>query len=155
MPYITLHNPTWPHIPDMTYIPYILHTISHIPYIPCIRWNTISSGRELHEQGLWHFSARICSDSSSPQISTIFVGHCTMENGSLRKSPQNFHNKCAEQYQNPSTPAASWPCWSRRTLRVTWPVSRVCEGKSWLREVVSRDIALCTCMLCCAVDWQA
>ena len=31
-----------------------------------------------------------CADSSSPQISTILVGHVTGENDSLRKSPRFF-----------------------------------------------------------------
>ena len=32
--------------------------------------------------------AYVCVDSSSPQISAIFVGHFAVENDSLRKSPR-------------------------------------------------------------------
>ena len=37
-----------------------------------------------------------CADSSSPQISAILFGHFTIENNSLRDSPQNFKKTCAE-----------------------------------------------------------
>ena len=40
-----------------------------------------------------------CADSSSPQISAILVGNFTWANHSLRNSPPNFHNSCADKYQ--------------------------------------------------------
>ena len=48
------------------------------------------------------FPQSFCADSSSPQISVIFVGHFTGGNYALRKSPQfnspqNFHKHCADK----------------------------------------------------------
>ena len=46
---------------------------------------------EFHEPGF--VSALFCADSSSPQISTIRVGHFTMENDSLRKTSTKLAQK--------------------------------------------------------------
>ena len=43
------------------------------------------------------------ADSSSPQISAILVGHFTEENGSLRKSLQDFRKSRADKCQNPGS----------------------------------------------------
>ena len=40
-----------------------------------------------------------CTESSSPLISAILVGHFTKENDSLRKSSQFSEKKCANKYQ--------------------------------------------------------
>ena len=37
----------------------------------------------------------------SPQISAILFGNFTVENYSLRDSPRDFHESCAETYRNP------------------------------------------------------
>ena len=54
------------------------------------------------------FLCSFCSDSSSPQISAILVGHFTLDNGStvsanLSNAPQNYHNNCADKYQHPGS----------------------------------------------------
>ena len=51
---------------------------------------------ELFEPGSHSF----CADPSSPQISAILLGNVTGENGSLRNSPQNFRENCAEKYRS-------------------------------------------------------
>ena len=63
----------------------------------------LTSVREFREPGFWYFLHIFCEASSSPQISATLVGHFTVEKGSLRKSPQNFHNNCAEEIQNPGS----------------------------------------------------
>ena len=48
-------------------------------------------------------SRSFCADSSSPRISEMLLDHFTWRNDSLRNSPQNFQNKCAETCQNPGS----------------------------------------------------
>ena len=77
--------------PRKSLTPLILHPV------------TWYEAREFHEPGFWHFLRSRCADSSSPQICAILFGPFTLENDSLRKSPQNLRNKYAEEDQNPGS----------------------------------------------------
>ena len=55
------------------------------------------SVHDLTSRDFDYFLRSFCADSSSLQISTIPVGHFTMENDSLRKSLQNIQKCCADK----------------------------------------------------------
>ena len=89
----------------------------------CIR--QVALDRYCHPGYLWAFTSRdlefaprsVCVDSSPQQISLTLVGHCTVRNGSLRKSPpfsvEGVRKNCEEKRSN---------SWLAKFPSVTFPI---------------------------------